>query len=106
MVWTAGLCWLAASADGPRALGGSVASAGVGGVAGPAVSGALTEHLGLAVPLLGAGVAFAVITAALAALRMPPGAIAPRGQARPASAPSRPGTALSSGPPQRWSRPG
>jgi MFS family permease len=85
MVWTAGLCWLAAGADGPRALGGSVASAGVGGVAGPAVSGALTEHLGLAVPLLGAGAGFAVITAGLAALRVPPGAIAPRGRAATAS---------------------
>jgi MFS family permease len=81
VLWTAGLCWLAAGADGPRALGGSVASAGVGGVAGPAVSGALTEHLGLAVPLLAAGVGFAVITAGLAALRVPRGPIAPRGQA-------------------------
>jgi MFS family permease len=71
VLWTAGLCWLAAAAGGPRALGGSVASAGVGGVAGPAVSGALTEHLGLAVPLLAAAVGFAVITAALAALRVP-----------------------------------
>ena len=42
MVWTAGLCWLGGMAGGPSALGGSVASAGVGGVAGPAVSGALT----------------------------------------------------------------
>jgi MFS family permease len=81
VVWTAGLCWLAAAADGPRALGGSVASAGVGGVAGPAVSGALTEHLGLAVPLLAAGAAFAVITAGLAALRVPPGLTAPRRKA-------------------------
>jgi MFS family permease len=40
VLWTAGLCWLAAAAGGPRTLGGSVASAGVGGVAGPAVSGA------------------------------------------------------------------
>ncbi len=71
VVWTAGLCWLATTAGGPRALGGSVASAGVGGVAGPAVSGALTEHLGLAVPLLAAAAGFAVITAGLAALRMP-----------------------------------
>jgi MFS family permease len=71
VVWTAGLCWLAAAAGGPRALGGSVASAGVGGVAGPAVSGALTEHLGLAVPLLAAAAGFAVITAGLAALRVP-----------------------------------
>src|SRR3989442_453417 len=42
MVWTAGLCWLAgAMAGGPPALGGSVASAGIGGGAGPAVSRAL-----------------------------------------------------------------
>jgi MFS family permease len=81
VLWTAGLCWLAATADGPRALGGSVASAGVGGVVGPAVSGALTEHLGLAVPLLAAGAGFAVITAGLAALRVPRGPLTPRGQA-------------------------
>ena len=82
VLWTAGLCWLAAAAaDGPRALGGSVASAGVGGVVGPAVSGALTEHLGLAVPLLAAGAGFAVITAGLAALRVPRGPLTPRGQA-------------------------
>jgi len=80
VLWTAGLCWLAAAADGPRALGGSVASAGVGGVVGPAVSGALTEHLGLAVPLLAAGAGFAVITAGLAAL-LPRGPLTPRGQA-------------------------
>ena len=72
MVWTAGLCWLGDLAGGPSALGGSVASAGVGGVAGPAVSGALTEHLGLAVPLLAAAAGFAVITGGLAALRMVP----------------------------------
>jgi len=72
VLWTAGLCWLAA-ADGPRALSGSVASAGVGGVAGPAVSGALAQHLGLAVPLLAAAAGFAVITGGLAALRVPPG---------------------------------
>ena len=81
VLWTAGLCWLAAAADGPRALGGSVASAGVGGVAGPAVSGALTQHLGLAVPLLAAGAGFAVITAGLAAVRVPRGPLTPRGQA-------------------------
>jgi MFS family permease len=49
LVWTAALCWLAVAANGPTALGGSVASAGVGGVAGPAASGVLTEQLGLAV---------------------------------------------------------
>jgi MFS transporter, ACDE family, multidrug resistance protein len=81
VVWTAGLCWLAAGAAGPRALGGSVASAGVGGVAGPAVSGVLTEHLGLAVPLLVAGAGFALLTAGLAALRIPPNPVAPRGEA-------------------------
>ena len=85
VVWTAGLCWLAAGAAGPRALGGSVASAGVGGVAGPAFSGTLTQHLGLAVPLLATGAGFALITAGLAALRVPPGPAAPRGQDRPAS---------------------
>src|SRR6201987_1230683 len=78
---TAGLCWLAAAAGGPRARGGSVASAGVGGVVGPAVSGALTEHLGLAVPLLAAGAGFAVITAGLAALGVPRGPLTPRPQA-------------------------
>ncbi len=90
MVWTAGLCWLAgAMAGGPPALGGSVASAGIGGVAGPAVSGALAQSLGLAVPLLVTAAGFAVITAGLAVLRMPPGPAAPyraspRGE-RPAS---------------------
>jgi MFS family permease len=91
MVWTAGLCWLAgAMAGGPPALGGSVASAGVGGVAGPAISGALAQSLGLAVPLLVTAAIFAVITAGLALLRVPPGPAAPyqahtRGE-RPAAA--------------------
>src|ERR1700722_14406485 len=77
MVWTAGLCWLAAGVAGPRALGGSVASAGVGGVAGPGVSGALTQHFGLAVPLLASAAGFAAITAALSALRVPAGQVGP-----------------------------
>jgi MFS family permease len=78
MVWTAGLCWLAGAAvGGPNALGGSVASAGVGGVPGPAASGALAQSLGLAVPLLVTAVGFAVITAGLAVLRVPPGPAAP-----------------------------
>jgi DHA1 family solute carrier family 18 vesicular amine transporter 1/2 len=72
MVWTAGLCWLVGAGGGPPALGGSIASAGVGGVAGPAVSGALTQHFGLAIPLLAAAAGFAVITAGLAVLRVPP----------------------------------
>jgi MFS family permease len=81
VVWTAGLCWLAGAAGGPPALGGSIASAGLGGVAGPAASGALTQHLGLAVPLLGAAAGFAVITAGLAVLRVPPVPAAPRSAA-------------------------
>ena len=81
VVWTAGLCWLAGAAGGPPALGGSIASAGVGGVAGPAASGALTQHLGLAVPLLAAAAGFAVITAGLAVLRVPPVPAAPRSAA-------------------------
>src|SRR5580693_2230783 len=88
IVWTAGLCWLVEVA-GPTTLGGSVASAGVGGVAGPAASGALSQHLGLAVPLLIGAAGFAVITAWLAALAVPPGPAASRPAAsRPAA--SRP----------------
>ena len=84
MVWTAGLCWLAgAMAGGPPALGGSVASAGVGGVAGPAVSGALAQSLGLAVPLLVTAAGFAVITAGLAVLRVPPGPASPYQASKP-----------------------
>lgn len=60
-------------ATGLATLGGSVASAGVGGVAGPAASGALSQHFGLAVPLLAGAAGFAVITAWLAALAVPPG---------------------------------
>src|SRR5580658_3130863 len=88
IVWTAGLCWLVEVA-GPATLGGSVASAGVGGMAGPAASGALSQHLGLAVPLLIGAAGFAVITAWLAALAVPPGPAASRPAAsRPAA--SRP----------------
>jgi MFS family permease len=78
MVWTAGLVWLADAAGGPAALGGSVAAAGVGGVAGPAASGALTQHFGLAVPLVAGAAGFAVITVALGWLRVPPGPAARR----------------------------
>jgi MFS family permease len=79
MVWTAGLCWLAgAAAGGPPALGGSVTSAGVGGVAGPALSGLLVQHFGLAVPLLVTAGVFAAITAGLAGLQVAPGPAAPR----------------------------
>ena len=88
MVWTAGLCWLAgAAAGGPPALGGSIASAGVGGVAGPAAAGVLASHVGLGGPLLATAAGFAVITAGLAAFRVPSGPAAPRagnGPRRPA----------------------
>src|SRR4029078_8844774 len=57
--------------------GGSVASAGVGGVAGPAISGALAQSLGLGVSLLVPAAIFAVITAGLAVLRVPQGPAAP-----------------------------
>jgi MFS family permease len=87
IVWTAGLCWLADAAGGPSVLGGSVASAGVGGVAGPAAAGALTDHFGLALPLLAAAAGFAVITVGLAALRVAPGPAA----TRPAAGPGRRG---------------
>ena len=99
VVWTAGLVWLADAAGGPTALGGSVASAGVGGVAGPAASGALTEHFGLAVPLLAAAAGFVVITAGLAALRVAPGPVAPRPATAAGGGPP-PETRASSAPPQ------
>ena len=86
MVWTAGLCWLAgAAAGGPPALGGSIASAGVGGVAGPAAAGALASHVGLGGPLLATAAGFAVITAGLAAFRAPSGSAAPRAGNGPAA---------------------
>ena len=79
MVWTAGLCWLArAAAGGPAALGASVTSAGVGGVAGPAASGVLVQHFGLAAPLLATAAVFATITAGLTVLQVAPGPAAPR----------------------------
>jgi MFS family permease len=79
MVWTAGLVWLAgAAAGGPPALGASVTSSGVGGVAGPAASGVLVQHFGLAAPLLVTAAAFALVTAGLAALQVAPGPVVPR----------------------------
>jgi MFS family permease len=83
MVWTAGLCWLASAVKGRSAVGGSVACAGVGGVAGPAISGVLVQHLGLAIPSLAAAGCFAVVTIGLGALRMP---AAPAASGQPASA--------------------
>jgi MFS family permease len=82
MLWTAGLSWIAGTARRGSGLGGSVACAGIGGVAGPAASGVLVQHLGLAVPALATAACFAVITAGLAALRIP----APNASAAPAGA--------------------
>jgi MFS family permease len=81
MVWTAGLCWLASAAKGGSAVGGSVACAGIGGVAGPAISGVLVQHFGLAIPSLVTAGCFAVVTVALGALRMPAGPAATSRQA-------------------------
>jgi len=83
MVWTAGLCWLASAVKGGSAVGGSVACAGVGGVAGPAISGVLVQHLGLAISSLSAAGCFALLTVGLGALRMP---AAPAASRQPASA--------------------
>jgi MFS transporter, DHA1 family, solute carrier family 18 (vesicular amine transporter), member 1/2 len=73
VVWTAGLAWLAGAAPGGPGIGGTVASAGAGGVAGPALSGLLVEYFGLASPFLLAAACFAVLTGALALVRMPAG---------------------------------
>jgi predicted MFS family arabinose efflux permease len=78
VIWTAGLSWLAEAAPGGPGLGGSVASAGAGGVAGPALSGVLVTYFGLAAPFLAAAAGFAVLTCALGLLRMPAVPPAPR----------------------------
>jgi predicted MFS family arabinose efflux permease len=77
VVWTAGLAWLAGAAPGGPGLGGSVASAGAGGVIGPAYAGIMVQYFGLTSTFLTVAVVLAVLTAALALLRMP--------TARPAS---------------------
>jgi predicted MFS family arabinose efflux permease len=71
VVWTAGLSWIAQTVPSGKGLGGSVASGGLGGVAGPAAAGALVQYFGLAVPWLVIGTAFAVLTIGLGLLRMP-----------------------------------
>ena len=77
VVWTAGLAWLAGASSGRSGLGGSVVSGGAGGVAGPAVAGVLVQYFGLAVPFFAAAAGFALITAALAAVRAPAGTPGP-----------------------------
>jgi MFS family permease len=74
IVWTAGLCWLAA-AGGATTIGGSVTSGGIGGVLGPAVAGLLVQRLGLGIPWLFAAAAFAVLTVGLAVIRTPAGPV-------------------------------
>jgi MFS transporter, DHA1 family, solute carrier family 18 (vesicular amine transporter), member 1/2 len=71
VVWTAGLSWIADTIPAGSGLGGSVASAGVGCVAGPAASGVLVQYFGLMVPLLATAAGFALITIALSLLRVP-----------------------------------
>lgn len=77
VVWTAGLAWLADAAPGGPGLGGSVASAGAGGVAGPAFSGIMVQYFGLASTFLAVAAVLAVLTAALVLLRMPAATSAP-----------------------------
>jgi MFS family permease len=71
VVWTAGLSWLAEAAPEGQGLSGSVASAGLGGVAGPALAGVMVQYFGLGSPFLAAAVCFAVLTGALALFRTP-----------------------------------
>jgi predicted MFS family arabinose efflux permease len=70
VVWTAGLSWLAGAAPGGPGLGGTVASAGAGGVVGPALSGVAVQYFGLVSPFLAVAAGFAVLTLALGLLRM------------------------------------
>ena len=83
VVWTAGLSWLAGAAPGGPGLGGTVVSAGAGGVVGPALSGVAVQYFGLVGPFLAVAAGFAVLTLALALLRMR--AIAPAPPARMAT---------------------
>jgi MFS transporter, ACS family, D-galactonate transporter len=71
VVWTAGLAWLADAAPGGPGLGGSVASAGAGGVAGPAYAGIMVQYAGLTTTFLVVAAILAALTAALVVLRMP-----------------------------------
>jgi MFS family permease len=71
VVWTAGLSWIDRTIPAGSGLGASVASAGAGGVAGPAAAGALVQYFGLTVPWLATAAGFALITIGLGLLRMP-----------------------------------
>ncbi len=78
VTWTAGLSWLAEGAPGESSLGGSVASAGIGGIIGPAIFGVLAEYFGLRVPFFGAAAVIVAITAALGFMRLPAASRTPR----------------------------
>ena len=80
VIWTAGLSWLSGAAPGGPGLGGTVASAGAGGVVGPALSGVAVQYFGLIIPFLAVAAGFAVLTLALGLLRMR--AVAPAPSAR------------------------
>jgi predicted MFS family arabinose efflux permease len=80
VIWTAGLSWLSGAAPGGPGLGGTVASAGAGGVVGPALSGVAVQYFGLVSPFLAVAAGFAVLTLALGLLRVR--AIAPPPPAR------------------------
>jgi predicted MFS family arabinose efflux permease len=77
VVWTAGLAWLASAVPGGSGLGGSVASAGAGGVVGPAFSGIMVQYFGLVTTFLAVAAVLAVLTTALILLRMPAAPPAP-----------------------------
>jgi len=70
VIWTAGLSWLAEAAPGGAGLGGTVASAGAGGVVGPALSGMAVQYFGLMSPFLAVAAGFAVLTLVLGLLQM------------------------------------
>jgi predicted MFS family arabinose efflux permease len=70
VVWTAGLSWLTDAAPGGPGLGGTVASAGAGGVVGPALSGVAVQYFGLVSPFLAMAAGFAALTLALGLLRI------------------------------------
>lgn len=77
VVWTAGLSWLAEAAPGGPGLGGTVASAGAGGVVGPALSGVAVQYFGLTGPFLAVAAGFGMLTLALGLLRLRAVAVVP-----------------------------